>query len=84
MLGDAALASSTVFAPQRRPDHAGNAKVGIVKLPCRDEVVDDGLLLGDPIHLGHEPGVIRHTPDVKPRREADKDGAEEVEKICLV
>ena len=84
MLGDAALASPTVLAPQRRPDHAGNAKVVLVKLPCRDEVVDDGLLFGDPIHLGHEPGVIRHAPDVEPRREADKDGAEEVEKICLV
>jgi len=84
MLGNAALAPTTVLASQRRPDHAGDTKVGFVKLPSRNQVVDDGFLLGDPIHLGHEPGVVRHAPDVEPRREADEDGTEKVDKIGLI
>lgn len=84
MLGDAALAPTTVLASQRRPDHAGDAKVGLVKLPSRNQVVDDGFLLGDAVHLGHEPRVVRHTPNVEPRREADEDGTEKIDEICLV
>jgi hypothetical protein len=65
MLGHAFLASLAVLTPQRRPDHARNTKVGLVKLPQLDELVNDGLLLRNAVHLWHETGVLHHGGDVK-------------------
>ena len=56
-----------MFAPEWRPDHAGDAKVGLVKLPQGKELVDDFLLLGDAVELWNKPRVINHSCDVKVR-----------------
>ena len=78
MLGDASLTPAAVLAPQRRPDHAGHAEMRFVVLPLADQVVDEGLLLGDAVELGHETGVVDHGSGVEEGREAVGDGEQEI------
>jgi len=66
MPGNAALTPAAMFASQWSSDHARNTKVGLIKLPEADQLVDNGLLFGDSIELRHETRIVDHTPDIKP------------------
>ncbi len=65
VLGDASLAPSTVLAPQRRADHTSHAEVGFIELPHANQLVNNRLLLGNPVHLGHKTRIIDHADDVE-------------------
>lgn len=69
MLGHAPPAPLAVLTPQRRPDHARHAEVALVELPLAYQLVNDGLLLGDARHLGHEARVEHHRARVEVRRQ---------------
>lgn len=79
MLGHAALALPTVLAPQRGPNHARNTEIGLVKLPQRQKVINDGLLLGNAIHLGHKAWIVSHARGVEEGCETCKRGKRNVE-----
>ena len=65
MLGHAALAPAAMLAPERCPDHTSHAEMRLVVLPLADQVVDNGLLLGDPVEFGYETRVVYHGPRVE-------------------
>jgi hypothetical protein len=79
VLGHASLASLAMLTPQRCPNHARNTKVGLVKLPQPDELVDDGLLLRDAIHFRHEPWILHHRGDIKVADQGEEDNESQVE-----
>ena len=79
MLRHAPLAPLTVLAPQRRPDHARHAEVALVELPLADQLVDDGFLLGDALHLGDEARVVGHGAAVEVAHEGEAGAEAEVE-----
>ena len=68
---DTALAPAAMLASQRSPDHARNTKVGLVKLPETNQLVDDGLLFRNAIHLGNKSWIVHHAPDVEPCRQGN-------------
>jgi len=79
MFCNATLAPPAVFASQWRPDHARNAEMGFVILPLADQLIDDGLLLSDAVHLWHKTRVLNHAPDVEKCRHAVEHGKEKIE-----
>jgi len=86
MFGHAALTPPAMLTPQWCPDHARNTKVGLVELPQADQLVDDRFLLGNPIHLGHEPGVVADAPNIEPSChgiEGNKRKVHEPGPVCL-
>lgn len=72
MFGHAALASPTMLAPQGRSNHAHDAKVGLVKLPRLEQLVNNGSLLCNAIHLGHKSRIVSHCSDVEENRQGEK------------
>ena len=65
VLRNTSLAPAAMLAPKRRADHACRAEVRLVKLPGADEVIDNGLLLGNSVHLRDKAGVVHHGRDVE-------------------
>ena len=84
MLGHTALTPTAVLASERRPDHARDAEMALVVLPLADQLVDDGLLLGDAVELGHEAGVVDHGAGVEEAGEGIEDGEQKVPEPCSV
>lgn len=66
MPGHTSLAPPAMLTPQGRPDHALDAKVGLIELPGSDQIVDDGFLLRDSIQLRHKARIARHAAVVEP------------------
>lgn len=60
-----------MLTSQGRPDHTLDAEIGLVKLPGRNQLVDDGLLLRNSVQLWHEARIAHHTAVIKPRTETD-------------
>ena len=72
MPSDTALTSAAMLASQRSPDHARNTKIGLVELPETNQLVDDGLLFRNAIHLGDKSRIVDHAPDVEPCRQGNR------------
>ena len=68
-----------MLAPQRRPNHARNTEVGLVKFPQLDELVDDGLLLRDAVHFRNKARIVHHSGDIKVANEGKEDDESQVE-----
>jgi len=84
MTSNAAMAASAVLAPDRRPNHARNAKIGLIKLPQRKQLVNDSLLLSDAVESWHKAGVGTHCGDVIKHHESVQDCKHEIEQIRWV
>lgn len=65
MLRDTLLTTLAMLAAERGPDHACNTEVGLIKLPQLKQLINDGLLLGDAIHLGDETGIVAHSGGIE-------------------
>lgn len=80
MLRYASLASFAVLASERRPHHALNTEVLVVKLPKTQELIDDSLLLAPATRFWDKPGVLDHAQDVEVRTSTVCNAKQEVEK----
>jgi hypothetical protein len=76
---NAALASAAMLASQRRADHARNTEMRLVILPLADQLIDDGLLLGNAVEFRYKARVIDHGPDVEESCKAEENGEEKIE-----
>jgi hypothetical protein len=65
VLCNTSLASLAVLASEWRPDHAGYAKVGLIKLPQAQKFIDNGLLLCNTVHFWNESRVKYHAGCIK-------------------
>jgi hypothetical protein len=84
MLGHAALAPAAVLAPERCPDHACHAEMRLVILPLADQIVDNGLLLGNPVELGNESRVVHHGPRVEEAGKGNRNKKHKIPQPCAI
>lgn len=78
MLGYTTLAPPAVLASERRSNHACHTKVRFIVLPLADQLIYDGLLLGNAIELGDETRVIHHGPCVEESGEAKENSEQKI------
>lgn len=57
---DTSPTTSAMFAPQRFPDHARNAKVLLIKFPIVNELADDLSLLVPASEFRHITRILSH------------------------
>lgn len=79
MLGNAALTLLAMLAAEGVAYHARDTEVRLVKLPLSQQVVNDGLLLGNTVQLRHKAWIEYHASGVKIGSEAKKAEKQEVE-----
>jgi hypothetical protein len=79
MLCNTSLASLAVFASQRCSNHASNTKVGFIKFPQAEELINNSFLLGNAVQLGNEARIKQHAGYIKVARHAIRSQEEEVE-----
>jgi len=65
MLRDAAIASFTMLASQRHPNHAGNAEILLIKLPQAEQFIDNNLLLCEAAEFSHKARLIEHCAEIE-------------------
>ena len=65
MLGYAAIASLTMLAPQRHPNHTGDAEILVIKLPQAQELINNSLLLSKAAELGNIARFVSHATEIE-------------------
>ena len=65
MLRDAAIASFTMLASQRHPNHAGNAEILLIKLPQAEQFIDNNLLLCEAAEFRYKARFIEHCAEIE-------------------
>ena len=80
MFGDATLTPLAVLASQRCPDHARYTKVRLVEFPHSQQLLNNGLLLGNAIEFGDESRIENHRRRIEVCRDPVKNNEEEIEK----
>ena len=68
-----------MLTSKRCSNHARNAKVVLVKLPERKQLVNHSLLLRNTVHLGYESGIVSHRSDVEEASETVKQAKDDIE-----
>ena len=79
MFGDTTLTPLAVLASQRCPDHACDTEVGLVKFPHSEQLLDNGLLLGNAVEFGDKSWIEDHGRGIKVRRNSIQYHEEQVE-----
>jgi hypothetical protein len=79
MLRYTTVASLAVSASEGSADHTSNAEVGLVKLPQAEKIVDDSLLLGNPIEFRDKARVEQHAGRIEVSRRGINSCEKEVE-----